>query len=952
MTFAASAVDLSAIDLREAQSGALHAVVAHQSATATPAQVVLPTGVGKTLIATLMPYVLQAERVLVVTPARIIRDQVAHSFKTLSLPKNLKAIDSSVKAPDVVRADHRCTTAFWHECLATEVVVGTPQVLSHGYSGVDPIPDGLFDLVIFDEAHHLPAPTWSTLHAHLEDVPTVLLTATPFRADQRRLPGEIAYAYPLRRAIEAGAYQPVRFLPLDPLPVGERDEALARAVAERLSDPSHQVAGSRALVRTNRKDHADELVGTYAKHGLNLATVLDRTSGFTVRRLLAQLNEGSLDGLIVVGAMTEGFDFPAMKVAAYHHPHRTLAATLQFVGRLSRVGDVQGELIAFPEDVSGETAELFREDAAWETLLPDIVDSAVASERRVRTYTSGLTSAHTESQRVSALALAPPRSTHIFRVADQPDFSFDPSTLAKGDVIERFRHDPTHLVAFITRHRIHPRFMREDVLDSVEHHLHIATWIEDPGLLFISSDLPAALKAIRSQLSPTAKTASAKDLARLLAAADLERCFSVGARAASSGTAANESYRTLSGPRAEQSISLSDARARVLGHVMGRMGGAGAGSGTFGFSSKKGKLWEPTATQSLLDFREWCEGHADVLRAAHAPDRKDSPLYLLNLPDTLSSYPDAPALAVLPPQILADPREFRINNQPTDPLATDVACRRLTPAAMELTLTAEKEHCVVSLDLSGEATLVAGKCELLDTETGEIIGIAEFLDEHPVTLIFGDGSWVFGDQIVDPPSAPEPLPAAARVPLDWTGTPTAVEFVDGPNPTNCVAGKTLQLLELESDWIIQDHLRGELADFVCVRENGNRLSIDLVHCKATKAKAPGCRPTDIQELLAQALRSMYLATAGPAIWVELMRRINERAPTKVIKGVKGEVLTKLQEWSESRPLVEWQITVSQPGVADDQLDSWEQGNALFVAAYDTCKSQGVSFRLVDAKKWQ
>lgn len=38
------------------------------------------------------------------------------------------------------------------------VVVGTTQVLSHAYEGVAPIPVGLFDLVIFDEAHHLPAP--------------------------------------------------------------------------------------------------------------------------------------------------------------------------------------------------------------------------------------------------------------------------------------------------------------------------------------------------------------------------------------------------------------------------------------------------------------------------------------------------------------------------------------------------------------------------------------------------------------------------------------------------------------------------------------------------------------------------------------------------------------------------------------------------------------------------
>src|SRR3954447_17600780 len=59
--------------LREAQRGALYAIAAHRSTSDEPAQVVLPTGVGKTLVAVLAPYLLEARRVLVVTPARIVR---------------------------------------------------------------------------------------------------------------------------------------------------------------------------------------------------------------------------------------------------------------------------------------------------------------------------------------------------------------------------------------------------------------------------------------------------------------------------------------------------------------------------------------------------------------------------------------------------------------------------------------------------------------------------------------------------------------------------------------------------------------------------------------------------------------------------------------------------------------------------------------------------------------
>ena len=77
MTFRADTLTLRTSQLREAQSGALHAIAAHRSASDEAGIVVLPTGVGKTLIAVLAPYVLEAGRVLVVAPARIVRDQVA-----------------------------------------------------------------------------------------------------------------------------------------------------------------------------------------------------------------------------------------------------------------------------------------------------------------------------------------------------------------------------------------------------------------------------------------------------------------------------------------------------------------------------------------------------------------------------------------------------------------------------------------------------------------------------------------------------------------------------------------------------------------------------------------------------------------------------------------------------------------------------------------------------------
>jgi hypothetical protein len=51
--------------------------------------------------------------------------------------------------------------------------------------GADP---PLFDLIIMDEAHHTPAPTWKRMLDLLPEVRTLGLTATPFRTDNQTPP--------------------------------------------------------------------------------------------------------------------------------------------------------------------------------------------------------------------------------------------------------------------------------------------------------------------------------------------------------------------------------------------------------------------------------------------------------------------------------------------------------------------------------------------------------------------------------------------------------------------------------------------------------------------------------------------------------------------------------------------------------------------------------------------
>lgn len=273
-------LDPSLVDserLREAQLGACSAIVAHAASSDGAAQIVMPTGVGKSLVLTTAPFLLRAERVLVVAPARLVRDQLAHSFKTLDQLKAAGVIADDAKAPSVQIARHQATEKDWEKWTKADVVVGTVNVLSAGYPGVTRIPRDMFDLVLFDEAHHLPARTWSALLASV-DARAYLLTATPFRRDRKRLPGEIAFDYPLARAIARGTYAPVRFVPVEPVNGAAKDLALAELARDRILSSEHKAADSKLLVRTDRVEQAEALVDLYAGLGVGLGLIEGKTS--------------------------------------------------------------------------------------------------------------------------------------------------------------------------------------------------------------------------------------------------------------------------------------------------------------------------------------------------------------------------------------------------------------------------------------------------------------------------------------------------------------------------------------------------------------------------------------------------------------------------------------------------------------------------------------------------
>lgn len=158
--------------LRRAQIGAVYALASHFTTTREPGVVAMPTGSGKTAVMIILPYLLGSNRILVVTPSKPLRQQIGAEFSSLRiLSQSGAAVESMTRPRTKAVASRLSDRDAWEQLDGYDVIVGTPNVLSPGSPGVVAPPSGFFDLVIFDEAHHVPAPTYTALLESLPQVP-------------------------------------------------------------------------------------------------------------------------------------------------------------------------------------------------------------------------------------------------------------------------------------------------------------------------------------------------------------------------------------------------------------------------------------------------------------------------------------------------------------------------------------------------------------------------------------------------------------------------------------------------------------------------------------------------------------------------------------------------------------------------------------------------------------
>lgn len=927
--------------LRDAQVGALHAVLAHFTVRNDPAIIALPTGVGKTAVANAVPYALATTgRVLVIEPSIVLRKQAAEEFRTLHRLKLVGVLPEDLEPPTVHQQASRSVDP---DVVAdADVVVAHPNSLRTGDDYTFP-PD-FFSLVVFDEGHHLAAPTWSSLLAHYQAAQVVALTATPFRRDRRRVPGRLVYDYPLPLAVEHGAYKPVTMVPVPTaglLDEAAQDVAIRDVAASRFHDAVHD--GSGILVRAETTKRAEELAQLYADVGIALAVVHSRLAPKTVEDRLQKVADGEYDGAAFVGVLGEGFDCPRLKLGAYHDKHKSLPATLQFIGRLTRPSDQTdgpAEVVTTYELIKGATWELFRHDAVWERIIPRLVASATEDVRQRGELFSELP--EIELGDLTAHDVVVRREAALFEVSgtadgegDWWDDPFSDERLAAdrlqvGDIFAGGQivwvgslpseQAGAPFLALITSHITRPQWVTTPDLDAVTYELHTATAVttrEGVRLLLVTANTRPRERRLAARLTrdDRPRRASAQLTGSYLSQVKYDRIHALGQRS-STGGAGGLSYAMLAGRSVDTAITELDAQGRTLGHVMGSATLPDHRESTVGASPDNARIWDNSVCH-LNEYVDWALWLAEILTAQglHGIDR----LPAVATPESFEGWPSAAPLLVEPD------RTFYERVQVTDGLhPADIEFSAVHSDQVEghlQLLCHNSDGLLLDVELTRDGVMLAPSHDTQILTRDGLSTLADELREAPPTIFFADLSSVRGTSISRPRSEARAPRRDLFETWDWQGVDITAEARDPREGMTTIHERVVEVVlgrHERQGWVLCDDGANELADHVAILPDaqGTTVDVHLLHSKYSTEARPGVRSADIDVVVQQALRSRRFVNNARTLWKEIARRLHLRPSTSVLTAAPygpDELLDHAERWAHASPLVRLHYHIVQPG---------------------------------------
>lgn len=951
--------------LRPPQIGAVFATQAHWSVTNAPATVVMPTGTGKTETMLALTVAAPIRRLLVVVPNSNLRKQITRKFETLGVLKAATCLDESAGYPVVAKvvSGPRNIEEVDEIFLRSNVIVTTLQILGQTAPELLTRMAEHVDALFVDEAHHIPANTWSAARAQFKRKRILQFTATPFRSDGRRVDGRFIYVYPLSKAQEENLFKPIKFVPVQGLDEEDADDKIvAEAVRAMRED---RAAGFEHLVmaRAGTIARATKLFQKYASAAPEALPVLIHSELGKIEReaRLNELIEKRSSIAVCVDMLGEGFDLPELKIAALHDKQRSEAVTFQFVGRFTRTRNDLGDATVIANitgtDIKESLRALYAEDADWNRVLSVVGAARTEKERRREEVFAGFSDV---PEHFPLETLTPRMSTVVYKTncsSWQPhavEDLFKPGSIVEGPHV----NETERIAIFVKREEDRLRWTSAKEPTNVEYNLYMIHWDDDKGLLYINS---SRLKELH------------EDVAKKICGSDVERIWGENIFRVLDGfrrlilmnLGLSETQRKpvryssfMGSDIGEQLDTLPGNRNRMKTNLFGQ-GYTDEGKTTIG-CSVKGKIWSYDSTNNFGDWIDWCHGLGRKL--TDTTITTDKIIQRLVRPKRQTDRPPKPPVAIAWPEtflhMLEEKVEIEIESVRTPFYDCDVELTSFDatgPLCFRVSAGESAADFEMTIDAAGAHYRQTSGNDVVVHVRGKEKLLREKFVEDPPHIYFADGDMLVDhDLFVLPPYAERPAFDLDRIEaVNWSGVNIRKESLTAIDDDSVQAFMARRLRDSGAEYevIYNDDGSGEIADLIAMRLSGSSLKVDLFHLKFSSSDQPGARVDDLYPVCGQAQKCIRWRER-PDIFLDHLQKREAKAmrggrASRYLVGNPAIVNGWTNRWREFS--YEFSVTVVQPGYvkadfSPAHLELFVSTEALLMDTW------GMKFRVIAAER--
>lgn len=922
--------------LRKPQLGALHAIAGYFATDlqVEPATVVLPTGTGKTetMLATMIYQ--RCNKILLIVPSDSLRFQIAKKFINLGYLPELTVVPANIALPNVgiIKKGVKLTEEAEQLANASNVLIATTSVLSaFSEEALTALCNACSHLFV-DEAHHIPASSWQAVRERFKNKRVVQFTATPFRNDKKSLGGKIIYNYTMGEAQRAGFFTNVNLLAVEEYYSDLSDTAIAERAVNQLRKDLSDGFDHLLMARTSDRHRAEELIAIYNKLAGELNPVVVH-SGFSKTqnkfRLDKLLNRESRI-VICVDMLGEGYDLPNLKIAALHDHHKSLAVTLQFIGRFTRInqdqnlGNASVVMNVADQNVEGELQNLYSAGADWDSVLRRLSEGRIAREVRLQEVVDALKGKGNLHDQISLWNLEPSCSVMLFKTTCEKWFPEKfKENLPKFDEYWFSIAEKENLLVVLAVQASTVRWGNYKDLKDTNYKILIAHMDQDRSALFVHSNDYKAFRVesiVEGICEGNCELVSGEKVFNIFNGIEYPLARNLGASQIGA-----ISFTQYFGPNVTDGLSLIETSQSSLSNIAA-LGYESGNRVIWGCSQRKGKVWSPQKGGSITDWCEWVKRAWDKIFNTE-PDPNNLTRNFLRPIPLIVPYAEHPISAQWGEYLLTafeDKVEFHFGNISAHLYLVEIKTNgKFDDGNVRLVFSTDDVSSEYKLRILGNATtkgftyeLTSGPEVLVKRGESDPLTLPEYMEIDPVIIQYADGSFSYNAHIVHVSQTIGLYERADIIAFNWQGTNILKESMGYDSDQESIQWRWFSEIQEDYDVIINDDGKGESADLVALKILDDSIVLTLIHCKYSGSDESGARLKDLYEVCGQAQRCIRWKHLNLG---HLYHHIKKREDLWRSRGysrfLKGSIkdLAALKERSRTSPL-KFNVVIVQPGL--------------------------------------